>query len=367
MHTQFRARGAFPRIIVNGIHSRHNRTCLPASFCSVECACKASFGRLKVMAEHKPIRLILLLTLTLGLNACSVFGAASPTPFTFPTPNLTHTAIFASTPSETPLVPTVPPIQASATPVVALATSTVLSGAPTSTQVAVSPTPTASLPPGTTDTRPNGVPVTAVFLTSPVSIDGDLNEWSSTSYIANQALSYANAGWSGASDPSATYYLAWDADFLYLGVQRIDDTFVQVSTGRYMYRGDDVEIQLDVDLPGDYSSITLSGDDYQIGLSPGNFGTLPPEAHLWFPRSLEKNLTSVVVKATKSNGGYQLEAKIPWSTFGISPESGDRFGFALSLSDNDSPGVSTWQSMVSSVTTRRVANPTTWGTLILGS
>jgi hypothetical protein len=175
MHTQFRARGAFPRIIVNGIHSRHNRTCLPASFCSVECACKASFGRLKVMAEHKPIRLILLLTLTLGLNACSVFGAASPTPFTFPTPNLTHTAIFASTPSETPLVPTVPPIQASATPVVALATSTVLSGAPTSTQVAVSPTPTASLPPGTTDTRPNGVPVTAVFLTSPVSIDGDLN------------------------------------------------------------------------------------------------------------------------------------------------------------------------------------------------
>jgi hypothetical protein len=134
-----------------------------------------------------------------------------------------------------------------------------------------------------------------------------------------------------------------------------------------MYKGDDVEIQLDADLPGDYSSISLSGDDFQIGLSPGNFGTLQPEAHLWFPRSQEHNLSSVQVKAKKSNGGYQLEAKIPWSTFGISPQSGDRFGFALSLSDNDSPGVSAWQSMVSSVTTRRVADPTTWGTLILGS
>ncbi len=134
-----------------------------------------------------------------------------------------------------------------------------------------------------------------------------------------------------------------------------------------MYRGDDVELQLDVDLPGDYSSTNLSGDDYQIGLSPGNFGTLPPEAHLWFPRSMEQALTSVQVKASKSNGGYTLEAKIPWSIFGYSPKAEDRLGFALSLSDNDSPGVSTWQSMVSNVTTRRVADPTTWGTLILGS
>jgi hypothetical protein len=198
-------------------------------------------------------------------------------------------------------------------------------------------------------------------------IDGDLSEWGSTSYVANQALSYANSNWSGAADLSATYYLAWDADYLYLAVQRIDDTFVQVSTGRYMYRGDDVEIQLDVNLPGDYAISSLSADDFQIGLSPGNFGTLQPEAHLWFPRSLEKGLSSVQIKAIKSNGGYQLEAKIPWSTFGVTPQSGDRFGFALSLSDNDLPGVSTWQSMVSSVTTRRVADPTTWGTLVLGS
>jgi hypothetical protein len=319
------------------------------------------------MNVQKSIRTMFLAALGLTLNACSVLGAASPTPFTFPTPNLTHTAIFASTPSETPPVPTLEPIDTSETPVVEQATSTVLAGEPTSTAAVASPSPSASLPPGTTDTRPNGTPLTAAFISTPAVIDGNLSEWDSTSYVANQALSYANANWSGAADLSATYYLAWDADYLYLAVQRIDDTFVQVSTGRYMYRGDDVEIQLDANLSGDYASTSLSGDDFQIGLSPGNFGTLQPEAHLWFPRSLEKSLSSVQVKAVKSNGGYRLEAKIPWSTFGVTPQSGDRFGFALSLSDNDSPGVSTWQSMVSSVTTRRVADPTTWGTLILGS
>jgi hypothetical protein len=319
------------------------------------------------MRAVKTIRIPLLIIVGISLNACSVLGAASPTPFTFPTPNLTHTAIFAATPSETPLAPTLEPIGASETPVIVQATSTVLAGQPTSTAIIASPSPSASLPPGTTDTRPNGSPVSAAFLSSPAVIDGDLSEWASTSYVANQALSYANASWTGAADLSATYYVAWDADYLYLAIQRIDDIFAQVSTGRYMYKGDDVEIQLDSDLSGDYASASLSADDYQIGLSPGNFGTLQPEAHLWFPRSKEQALTSVQVKAIKSNGGYTLEAKIPWSVVGISPNAGDRFGFALSLSDNDTPGVSTWQSMVSSVTTRRVADPTTWGTLVLAS
>lgn len=319
------------------------------------------------MIKKLAIRSLILLSLSVGLNACSLISPASPTPFTFPTPNLTHTAIFAATPDETEPLPTLPPVDTSETPVVVQATSTILAGESTSTQVVTSPTVTASLAPGTTDTRPNGVPLTAVYLASPPVIDGNLSEWSSTSYVVNQALSYANTSWTGASDLSATYYMGWDADFFYLAVQRIDDTFAQVSTGRYMYRGDDVEIQLDADLPADYSSASLSADDFQIGLSPGNFGSISPEAHLWFPRSQEQTLTSVVVEATATNGGYLLEAKIPWSIFGVIPQAGDRFGFALSLSDNDSPGVSTWQSMVSSVSTRRVADPTTWGTLILGS
>ncbi len=66
-----------------------------------------------------------------------------------------------------------------------------------------------------------------------------------------------------------------------------------------------------------------------------------------------------------STTGYTLEAKIPWSVFGLTPVDGARYGFALSVSDNDAAGTATQQSMVSSVSTRTLVNPTTWGTLIL--
>jgi hypothetical protein len=63
--------------------------------------------------------------------------------------------------------------------------------------------------------------------------------------------------------------------------------------------------------------------------------------------------------------GFYLEASIPWSTFGVTPNAGSTFGFTLSVSDNDTPGTTEQQSMISSVDTRRLTNPTTWGTLIL--
>jgi hypothetical protein len=207
--------------------------------------------------------------------------------------------------------------------------------------------------------------ITAAYLSSPPTIDGSLGEWTTTSYRAESVLSYASSGWTGGSDLSADFLVGWDQNYLYLGVRRFDDTFVQVSSGRYMYRGDDVEIQIDLDLEGDYSATLVDGDDYQIGLSPGNFDGLQPEAYRWFPRSVEGSLVSVDLDAQKSSNGYSLEARIPWTVFGHTPSAGDRFGFALSLSDNDVTGSSDWQSMVSSVSTRRVADPTTWGTLVL--
>ena len=89
-----------------------------------------------------------------------------------------------------------------------------------------------------------------------------------------------------------------------------------------MYRGDDVEIQLDIDLDGDFSSTLVSSDDYQLGFSPGNFGSLSPEAYRWYPRSLEAYLTSVAVDAVQTASGYDLEARIPWVVLGMTPAEG---------------------------------------------
>ncbi|MEA1976372.1 MAG: sugar-binding protein [Chloroflexota bacterium] len=305
----------------------------------------------------KGIRSIVLSAVLLLLVGCTLLpGASAPTPFTFPTPNLTHTSIFAEIPTST----NTPSIL----PIVPTGTSTPSGPTPTTDPAA---TNTPNLTPIPTDVRPNGSPVTAIYLSAAPVIDGVLNEWSSTAYRAEKTVPGASSNWTGPSDLSATYYIGWDANALYIGVSRTDDAIVQISTGYNMYKGDDVEIHLDVDLPGDFSTVTMSADDFQMGLSAGNFGTLTEESYLWFPRSLQRSLSTVEMKALSTTAGYDMEAKIPWSVFGISPIEGNRFGFALSLSDNDLPGVAAWQSMVSSVSTRRVVNPTTWGTLILAS
>jgi len=305
----------------------------------------------------KGIRTIVLSTGLLLLVGCTLPGVSAPTPFTFPTPNLTHTSIFAELPTSTPVPPTLAPL---------IPTGTATPSGPTPTNdPAVTITP--NLTPISTDVRPNGSPVTAVYLSAAPVIDGVLNEWSSTAYRADKTVPSAGSNWSGPSDLSATFYIGWDANALYIGVSRTDDTIVQISTSYNMYKGDDVEIHLDVDLPGDFSSVTMSADDYQMGLSAGNFGTLGEEAYLWFPRNLQTSLSTIEMKTRRTTAGYDMEAKIPWSVFGITPVAGDHYGFALSLSDNDLPGTAAWQSMVSSVSTRRVVNPTTWGTLILDS
>jgi hypothetical protein len=288
--------------------------------------------------------------LAAGLASCTLPGAALPTPFTFPTPNLTLTAMFAPTATLTPEPATAEALLETATP----ATEQTPQATPTGSTATAGPM----------TSRPNGSPVTAVFLASAPTIDGNTGEWTTAAYTADRAT-YGTANWTGTTDLSATYFLGWDSANLYLAVRVKDERFVQAATGRYLYRGDSVEFLIDTNLAGDFSTAVLSADDYQIGLSPGNFGSLAPEAYLWFPASAEGRRTSVSVRGRTTADGYELEASVPWSVLGITPADGGRYGFVLSISDNDAPGTTQQQSLVSGVSTRRLTNPTTWGTLIL--
>jgi hypothetical protein len=164
---------------------------------------------------------------------------------------------------------------------------------------------------------------------------------------------------------SGTYYWSWDASNLYLAVRVRDEAHVSVARGSRMYRGDIVEIQFDANLDADFTQKSLSLDDTQLGLSPGNFGSLAPEAYRWYPKAYAGAATSVHVQAHSTSDGYTLEASIPWTLLGTTPSAGNRYGFALSLSDDDAPGSTLQQTLVSSVSTRKLLDPTTWGTLIL--
>jgi hypothetical protein len=299
--------------------------------------------------RSRPWHLPLLAGLVAAAS-CDLAGATPPTPFVFPTPNQTLTAVFA--PTETPVVqvgtftPTPPPTTA----------PTIV------TPAAFVPTATLS----SLSTRPNGIVLEAAWLGTLPTIDGDLADWGTLPYTGDRIV-FGASDWTGAEDDSAKFGLGWDTTHLYLAVQVTDDKYVQIATGADIWRGDGVELQVDADLAADYYTASLSGDDSQVGLSLGNFGSIPPQSYRWHPQIKRGALTTVTVAGRATPRGYDLEARIPWAVFGITPTEGGRYGFALSISDNDLAGAAAQQSMVSSVSSRELTDPTSWGTLALGA
>jgi hypothetical protein len=95
---------------------------------------------------------------------------------------------------------------------------------------------------------------------------------------------YGSENWSGEADLSAQYMLGWDEDALYLAARIFDDRYVQEAFEEDIYQGDSVEILLDTDVAGDFYLEALNGDDFQLGISPGNPSPgADPEAYLWYP------------------------------------------------------------------------------------
>ncbi len=311
---------------------------------------------------NKNLTLLWAVLAILLLTSCNLPFPATPTPFTFPTPNLTLTAVYA--PTETPTLPppTLPPLDITPSPAAGEDSPETAETAEATQDLS----PTGSPYPTDSVVRAQGTTVTARSVNTPPTIDGDLSDWGA---LPNRAdiVTFGAANWTGQSDLSADYAVSWDEDNLYLAVDVTDDVHSQFSTGYNLYLGDSVEILLDADLAGDFNTAFLNSDDYQIGLSPGNFGSLKPEYYRFFPRGYGAYPSGVVVQAARTDSGYILEAKIPWTAFGINnPGAGRHYGFSLGISDNDLSSTPSQQSMVSIVSGYKLVNPATWSTLALG-
>jgi hypothetical protein len=216
----------------------------------------------------------------------------------------------------------------------------------------------------------NGKVVFAYPVREAPEIDGRLDEWPGRDYdIAHEHRDREIEGLignrSGPADLSGRFHIAWDAEHLYVGVDVVDDVHVQIERGETLFKGDDIEIQVDADLEGDWSDAALSGDDGQVGLSAGDFDASGPEAYIWLPASREQPGTMITIAALETGRGYSLEAAIPWSVLGGRPQVETPVGFCLSLSDNDIPGTAQQQTLMSTIPRRKWGDPTTWGTLVL--
>jgi Carbohydrate family 9 binding domain-like len=262
------------------------------------------------------------------------------------------------------------PAPASATPqaTLGIATYQAPTGVPPTKPPATHAPPTAAptAPEGDQPVRPNWTLLHAAHRASPPNIDAQGNDWPSPLPDAINQIVFGPQNWTGPADQSGTFAMGWDANNLYLFVAIIDDVHVQTQHGETLFEGDSLELQFDADLAGDFATTHLTGDDYQLGFSPGE-NRDAPEAFLWNPAA-RKGVPAGIVMASRAgsdSGGFVFETAIPWSFFGVSPVAGQHFGVAFNSSDNDSPGTALQQSMVSSVVTRKLLDPTSWGTVQL--
>jgi len=318
---------------------------------------------------------IIFLVFILGTSACNLPGSL---PQTIPqqTPDLTITALFefintaqaqqtaAVAQATEPPTPTVTPLPATAIPATATFTPSVQpSDTPEPEEPAEASEADESDDGGGSVRR--GTRVIANYLQDEPTIDGVFDEWDADRYSVDHVV-YGDNRWSGDDDLSATFMVGWDDYYLYIAARVIDDDYVQNATGKNLFKGDSIELLLDINVPRDYYDRNLSLDDFQFGVSPGpDEPSDDIESYMWYPRSRRGVYNSIKAAALPTDDGYRIEVKIPWEIMDIEPDIGKHYGFAFSVSDNDNEDENVQQSMVSNVSTRRLTDPTTWGDLTL--
>ncbi|MEA2575276.1 MAG: eukaryotic-like serine/threonine-protein kinase [Chloroflexia bacterium] len=223
----------------------------------------------------------------------------------------------------------------------------------------------------------NGPDIHVPRALQPLTIDGDLADWAGAEQWAVPAsdITYINEKvrdlrWEGPQDLSATFNFAWDDSNFYVGAVVTDDVHVQTGNTRSysLYNGDDIEIWFDLDLAGDFNTGTGNGDDFQLGLSPGDFASHGPEAVFWNPDRKPDRNKMVTVRAQRrpDNNGYVIEAAVPWLAFGnFQPRPGMGIGFVASAGDNDDPNQPRQELMTSTGNRLQYKQPPTFGMLYL--
>ena len=168
---------------------------------------------------------------------------------------------------------------------------------------------------------PISVPPTTVA----PSIDGNVDDsWVSVPSHAIAHVAYTPP--TSEADLSANFKTVYDSQALYILVDVTDDRLVSDSTESWL--DDGVEVFIDAD----NSKANVYGDnDYQFHFDWDATAPAVGESH--------HNKTNGVQYAfTRTDKGYRLEAKLPWSTLGTTPAAGKKIGLDVHVNDDDDGG-----------------------------
>ena len=205
---------------------------------------------------------------------------------------------------------------------------------------------------------------------SGIKVDGNLDDWTGDpTFTLNDksqlAYKLSSSSWNGPADLSGKIWTGWTPDGLYFAVKVVDDVHVQKSADENLWHGDYVEWQFDTQLEKDRDRKSMNSDDYQIGVSAGDFATVAPLAYAWFNGPDAAGVLNIQQAQVQTADGYILETFIPKDLLkGITLAEKAIFGMNISLSDADDASLGQ-KAMLSTSSTRTYADPTTFGAITL--
>lgn len=225
--------------------------------------------------------------------------------------------------------------------------------------------------------------VTAWKVTGDITIDGNLDEWDTTSAMkANTDKQVVRdvGQWTGVEDCSFEVYTMWDETNLYLAAKVLDDTPFMYREGFPPDMADSLVVFLSTDPNADANRTAYAANDFRLTQIIDNydfcngidrdmvadnqgFETVGEDGDM----QVLKDFSCAVAEI---EGGYNFECKIPWSNFSndkiavLAPEKGMSIGFECAMFDLDfpCPGVATVR-MEACGSEDADSNPSLWGTM----
>jgi hypothetical protein len=196
------------------------------------------------------------------------------------------------------------------------------------------------LPDGTLQWDQNYEALSAYRLPQSPNLDGDFAKWENGPMYRLDDRGQVVTGaklWNGPRELSARVALAWDANFLYVGVDVIDPNLYQPFFARGIQNGDALELMLEAGFRKNFVATEPTGDEYPLYFSPGNFADVKPsifsDEDYLPPRPQPHNYMQEIYTAWKKTGsGYSGDIAIPATFFdGGKLAEGYEVGLAFSV------------------------------------
>ncbi|HIJ65150.1 MAG TPA: serine hydrolase, partial [Candidatus Hydrogenedentes bacterium] len=161
-----------------------------------------------------------------------------------------------------------------------------------------------------------------------VIVDGDPADWGGQGFQVN-VLTHVNRATAPPDDFDARFRLAWDDSGLLFLLRVQDDEPVESKDMGWLWQKDSIEA---------FVAPKVGGPDYyQTAVAPGCDPETPELRHHFYDFRFTEPKEKLAIEAvrTRTNSGYLLEIRWPWTNFAAPPKQGDAIGFQLFVNDSD--------------------------------